>query len=601
MITDVNITIGKIRHYVDFSATGSNDGTSWDNAYPDLQDAITAAEPGEEIWVAAGLYTPGTTREASFELQHEVAVYGGFNGTEDYRHQRNPRANITILSGEIGNPSIKTDNTYHVITTASTNENRLDETAVLDGFTITGGYADHFDNPNDKGGGFLNNFGTPTLVNLNFVDNYALNHGGAIATQYNSNPLTVINSTFSGNRATNNAGGIANLAKIKVVNSSLVGNLGGNGGAIVGLSGTQTEVYNSILWDNQGNDISLQGTATATVTYSIVEGGFASGTNILVGNPLFVDADGLDDVYGTLDDDLHLQSASPAIDAGDNNELLADVADSNGNDNTTESIPVDFEGGSRLVDDPATPNTGNGSPPVDMGVDEFESPAAIMGLSAASSPSTLLGDATIFAARILSGTQTAYSWDFGDGNYSNNGAVSHTYTLPGVYQVVLSAVNSLGGQQAYATVTISEAMLTNPGDNVSTTDGVLTFEIPDSATGSMTFTYTPQTAATQPLGNFEFGGVSFQLLAVDNIGNPISEPGTPITLTLRYDESALPPGTIEANLELHRFDDATMQWVALTVLAHDTSTNTITVMLDHFSEFALLLEQYRIYLPILLK
>ncbi len=433
------------------------------------------------------------------------------------------------------------------------------------------------------------------------MDNYALNHGGAIVTQYNSNPLTVINSTFSGNRATNNAGGIANLGKLKVVNSSFVGNLGGNGGGIVSLSGTHTEVYNSILWDNQGNDISLQGTATATATYSIVDGGFASGTNILVDDPQFMDADGLDQVYGTLDDDLHLQGTSPAIDAGDNNELLADVADSNGNDNTTESIPMDFEGGNRLVDDPAAPNTGSGSPPVDIGADEFASPAAIMGLSAASSPSTLLGDATIFAARILTGTQTAYSWDFGDGNYSNNGTVSHTYTLPGVYQVILSAVNSLGGQQAYATVTISEAMRTNPGDNVSTTDGVLTFEIPDSATGTMTFTYTPQTAATQPLGNFEFGGISFQLQAVDDIGNPINEPGEPITLTLRYDESALLPGTIEANLELHRFDTATAQWVALTVLARDTSANTITVMLEHFSEFALLSEHHKIYLPLLIR
>ncbi len=166
VITDVNIIIGKPRHYVDFSADGIDNGTSWADAFNDLQDAITTAEAGEEIWVAAGLYIPGTTREASFELQHGVAVYGGFNGTEDYRHQRNPRANITILSGEIGNPSIKTDNTYHVITTASTHENRLDETAILDGFTITGGYADHFDSPNDKGGGFLNNFGTPTLVKL---------------------------------------------------------------------------------------------------------------------------------------------------------------------------------------------------------------------------------------------------------------------------------------------------------------------------------------------------------------------------------------------------------------------------------------------------
>ena len=194
----------------------------------------------------------------------------------------------------------------------------------------SGGYAGSPDNPHDKGGGFLNDFGYPTLVNLNFIGNFAYNHGGAIATQYNSEPLTVINSTFSGNSAIHNAGGIANLFNLKVVNSSFIGNTGGNGGGIVGLSGTHTEVYNTIFWGNQGNDISLQGTATAAVTYSIVEGGFAGGSNILVGDPSFVDADGPDNIYGTLDDDLHLQGISPAIDAGDNTELPGDDADSDG-------------------------------------------------------------------------------------------------------------------------------------------------------------------------------------------------------------------------------------------------------------------------------
>ena len=39
-------------------------------------------------------------------------------------------------------------------------------------------------------------------------------------------------------------------------------------------------------------------------------------------DPLFLDADGLDNIPGTEDDDLRLQSGSPAIDAGDNAALL---------------------------------------------------------------------------------------------------------------------------------------------------------------------------------------------------------------------------------------------------------------------------------------
>ena len=57
--------------YVNLSAAGADDGTSWADAYDDLHDALDAAGSGDEIWVATGAYEPdrGTgDRTATFQL-----------------------------------------------------------------------------------------------------------------------------------------------------------------------------------------------------------------------------------------------------------------------------------------------------------------------------------------------------------------------------------------------------------------------------------------------------------------------------------------------------------------------------------------------------
>ena len=132
--------------YVQGNATGSNNGTSWQNAYTNLATALTNAPIGSEIWVAAGTYKPttNTDRTTSFNLKNLVEVYGGFAGNETNRNQRNINVNTTILSGDIGKPNDKSDNSYHVVSGSN-----LSPYTTLDGFTIS----DANTNNSGQGGG----------------------------------------------------------------------------------------------------------------------------------------------------------------------------------------------------------------------------------------------------------------------------------------------------------------------------------------------------------------------------------------------------------------------------------------------------------------
>ena len=121
---------------------------------------------------------------------------------------------------------------------------------------------------------------------------------------------------------------------------------------ITNFLGSYPEIHNSIFWCDDchysGYPINDEGVSFSTVTYSNVQGGWPGEGNINE-YPLFKDAAA---------DDLRLDAGSPCIDAGDN---------------TAVYLPAfDYGGFPRKVDDPLTPDTGNGTPPiVDMGAYEY--------------------------------------------------------------------------------------------------------------------------------------------------------------------------------------------------------------------------------------
>ncbi len=380
--------------YVKSGATGN--GSAWNNAYGSLVSALTAAQSTDEIWVSAGTYKPttGTDRTASFTLKNNVGIYGGFAGTETARNQRNIATNVTILSGEIGVAGIA-DNVYHVVSATGNISNPLTNSAILDGFTITGGNANGTTGNQGNGGGVYVSGASPTLRNITFRDNNgtnggalynesgsnpvlidtlfeyntatqgaaiyndlsspqitdatfrlntAINNGGAIYNTSSSNP-TIVNAVFSRNSANTGSGGavFSNLSNPNFINSTFSGNVAVTGGALHNVS-SSVALRNSILWGNQdssntGNQVSNGSGGAVTVTNSIIQGGgFTGATNV---DPLFVNAKA---------DDLRLKAGSPALNAGDVNLLPLDSRDLDGDGNTSEKIPLDLASNTRVVD-----------------------------------------------------------------------------------------------------------------------------------------------------------------------------------------------------------------------------------------------------------
>lgn len=194
--------------YVAPTAQGDGDCSSWLNACT-LQTALQNAVSGDEIWVKAGVYYPGTSRNSSFVLKSGVALYGGFQGTESQRSERDWNAHPTILSGDIDQNDINEDgnfiaeseedvqgeNAYHVVLGAN-----LSADTVLDGFVITAGLADTPLLLNHLGGGIYLMASSPRLANLLISGNLAVT-GGGVALLANCSPHFV-NVTFRGNKAT---------------------------------------------------------------------------------------------------------------------------------------------------------------------------------------------------------------------------------------------------------------------------------------------------------------------------------------------------------------------------------------------------------------
>lgn len=259
--------------YVKPVATGTGDGSSWENASGNLQNMIDELAknnpqnlPGE-VWVAAGTYVPqvqvisGTTYSASFLMRDGISVYGGFAGDESSKQEREVGkmpwnfVNKTILEGsyyehsktswnESNHKWTLTSDSRHVVFFSplpSEGKSGFGKSTILNGVTIRGGYAQGgegvADFMTDRGAGVYMGINA-TLEKCIVTENSSTGNGGAVY-MYGGR---VMNSLIYNNNADGDGGAVYVENAGIVLASMLTNNSANNGsGAYLAHTGNWTD------------------------------------------------------------------------------------------------------------------------------------------------------------------------------------------------------------------------------------------------------------------------------------------------------------------------------------------------------------------------
>ncbi|MBN1513493.1 MAG: right-handed parallel beta-helix repeat-containing protein [Phycisphaerae bacterium] len=317
--------------------------------YPTIQAAIDAALDGDEIVIADGLYRGPGNRDLDF-LGKGITVRSA--GGDPSR---------CVIDCEMRGRGFY----FH------TGE---ESDSVVEGITVMGGRE-------LRGGAVYCEGGSPTLRRCVFRQNESVFGGGAM--HFSGSRAFVSGCAIHGNRSTlsgggmncsqystirlhnteirNNAaatqGGGADVSQSALILSSctIAGN-SANQGRAVAFAGTsqataaRLSATNCILWN--GGDEMFAGTYSSSVIgYSDVSGGWTGEGNIDA-DPMFA-----------FDQDLHLLSGSPCIDAGTNGAAV-------------DASAFDLDGNERVLD-----GNGDALAVVDMGAYEHDPDSATIGLS----------------------------------------------------------------------------------------------------------------------------------------------------------------------------------------------------------------------------
>ena len=366
--------------YVDDDAPGADNGSSWRDAFTNLQTALYVGKGWNvEIHVAQGIYKPSAVedRNAIFELPGGLPVKGGYAGFSepdpnaiDFNHY------ATILSGDLAGDDVevadpynllieqpkRAENSYNIIKVYGAH----DPPIILDGFTIVGALdscisLSHsnaiitnctFKNNTSQGnGGVLNSHNSRAIFvrctfitnaagssggvvcmdgcgtcddsyaafhDCRFINNWAAIAGGAVYSVSNTF-TTFINCIIAGNTAGTSGGGLYDGGEwgSSLVNCTITTNKAPTGAGICSGGGRwRRTTLNNCILWSNYSD-QIDGSG-ANITFTDVQDGWTDAGNIAA-DPCFV-SPGYWDTNGLwINGDYHLRSDSPCINKGDPN------------------------------------------------------------------------------------------------------------------------------------------------------------------------------------------------------------------------------------------------------------------------------------------
>lgn len=299
--------------YVKWDSSGNGSGNTWTDSFHSITAAINDAVSGDEIWVAGDADNP--YREC-ITLTSGVALYGGFDGSEIARNQRNWLTNKTIIDGN-------QDGTVITIPSSADSATRVDGFTIQNGGetdtnTGSGVYCLYASSPviahntitsnNAGGGGGIYCSGAfPTIINNLIIDNNADEGGGIYCTNYSS-PV-VANNNIIWNASSCSGGAIYNFASSPAISNNIVAY---NSSGIYSYGGSPV-LHN--------NDFYLN--------FSSNYDGISAGDDDVSFAPM-------------LTDNYHIKSFSPCVDAGITVAIVSDDIDGQGRySGTTVDIGMD--------------------------------------------------------------------------------------------------------------------------------------------------------------------------------------------------------------------------------------------------------------------